>query len=111
MKNIAVFTIFLLAAIALNAQTNWVTKTGNTGFQSGEAIAIDGSENSYTSGSFANTVDFDPGAGIFELTAQSTDVFVVKLDTNGDFVWAKSMGGIGNDEGLAIQLDGSGNIY
>jgi gliding motility-associated-like protein len=90
---------------------NWLRHISASGSQIGEAIAIDGSGNSYTCGYFSNTVDFNPGAGVFNLTAQSGDVFLVKLDAIGEFVWAKKMGGAGIDQGLAIQIDSNGNLY
>ncbi|MBK8619438.1 MAG: SBBP repeat-containing protein [Anaerolineales bacterium] len=39
------------------------------------------------------------------------DIFVSKLDGNGNFVWAKSMGGAEWDYGKDIALDSSGNVY
>ena len=42
-------------------------------------------------GNFESTVDFDPGAGVFNLTASGTNqLFVLKLDTGGDFLWANT---------------------
>jgi hypothetical protein len=75
-------------------------------------IAVDALGNVYTTGLFRDTTDFDPGEGIFELTpTQSADIFVQKLNTDGDFVWAKSMGGTGLDGATAIAVDSSGNVY
>jgi hypothetical protein len=77
-------------------------------------IAIDALGNVYTSGLFLDTIDFDPGEGIFNLTstpAGLADIFVQKLNSNGDFVWAKSMGGTDFDNARAIAVDSSGNVY
>src|SRR5690606_26678071 len=58
------------------------------------------------------TVDFDPGNGVFNLTsADFEDIFISKLDANGNFVWAKRIGGTGSDFGYAISIDNNGNIY
>lgn len=73
----------------------------------------------YTTGGFVGTVDFDPGAGIFNLTAPTslnnypTNIFISKLDHAGNFVWAKAMGGIRSQMGLSIAIDnaGSGAVY
>lgn len=81
---------------------------------SGNSIAVDGSGNVYTTGYFSGTVDFDPGTEIFNLSASSTstcDIFISKLDSSGNFRWAKSLGGNSSDAGNAIALDRSGNVY
>lgn len=40
-------------------------------------------------------IDIDPGPGVVTLTRKSSlwDIFVVKLDSKGNFVWAKQMAG------------------
>ena len=84
---------------------------GGTSLDEGWGIAVDGSGNVHTTGNFQDTADFDPGPGTSNLTSNgSSDVFVSKLDSNGNFVWAKNMGG-GADHGLGIEVDGSGNIH
>ena len=78
-------------------------------------IAIDPASGAiYTTGFFSATVDFDPGAGVFNLTsAGSGDIFISKLDASGNFVWAKQMGGIAYDKCYSIAIDtaGSGALY
>ncbi|MBK9533535.1 MAG: SBBP repeat-containing protein [Chitinophagaceae bacterium] len=59
----------------------------------GQSIKVDASGNIYTTGMFFTTGDFDPGAGIYNLTALGDqDIFVSKLDASGNFLWAKQMG-------------------
>ena len=78
----------------------------------GYAIAIDTNNNVYITGSFGGTVDFDPGAGVYNLTSiGGSDIFITKLDAIGNFVWAKSIGGLINDEGLSIVVDAVGNVF
>ncbi|PIY02151.1 MAG: hypothetical protein COZ21_15675, partial [Bacteroidetes bacterium CG_4_10_14_3_um_filter_31_20] len=100
----------------LDASGNFVyaKSVGGTNGNEGFSIAIDTSGNVYTTGYFYGTADFDPGAGIFYLTSVSasySDIFISKLDTSGDFVYAKSMGGTNYDISNSIALDASGNIY
>jgi hypothetical protein len=90
----------------------WVKGFGsNTQEDHGNAIAIDTAGNVYTTGSFKGTIDFDPGSGTANLTADYIDVFVCKLDTSGNYVWADKMGGIATDIGYAITVDATNNVY
>ena len=92
----------------------WAKAMGGGGNVRGKFIAIDISGNIYTTGWFDQTADFDPGAGTFNLTASATfppEIFISKLDSSGNFVWAKAMGGPANDAAYSIAIDASGNVY
>ncbi|HIK13203.1 MAG TPA: DUF4347 domain-containing protein [Oscillatoriaceae cyanobacterium M33_DOE_052] len=90
----------------------WAKQLGGSGMDDSWSTAIDGSGNIYTIGNFQGTADFDPGPGTFNLTsAVSYDIFISKLDANGNYVWAKKMGAGGSDRGSSITLDSSGNVY
>ncbi len=66
----------------------------------------------YTTGYFYGTVDFDPGAGVFNLTAQEAGgIFISKINHAGNFLWAISLGSTAEARGLKIIIDNSGNIY
>jgi len=65
----------------------------------------------YTIGIFGGVVDFDPGVGVQQISVSSTDVFIQKLDSNGDYIWAKSMGTPSFDYGYGIYCDSDENIY
>ncbi|WP_375338635.1 SBBP repeat-containing protein [[Phormidium] sp. ETS-05] len=100
--------------VKLNASGNylWAKRLGNTGGDEGRSIAVDSSGNTYTTGFFAGTVDFDPGAGTANrASAGGNDIFITKLDTSGNYVWANRLGDTGNDSGTAITVDSSGNTY
>src|SRR5690606_2855392 len=63
-------------------------------------------------GVYDQATDFDPGAGTTILnTNGAQDIFLVKLDASGDFVWAKNMGGAEYDESTAVGVDAAGNVY
>lgn len=98
--------------------TNFISKLDSSGnfiwakVSGGYYIALDSFGNVYTTGFFSGTVDFDPGAGTFNLTsAGQADIFISKLDGSGNFVWAKAMGGSINDVGASLAVDASGNVY
>ena len=93
----------------------WAKAMGGADSQVGNSIAIDPSSREVCiTGWFNGNMDFDPGGGIYLLTpAGLTDVFVVKLDVMGNFIWARSMGGGDHDWGMDITIDplGRGDIY
>lgn len=98
----------------LDASGNFVFAKviGSSGQDWGNGLAIYAGSQILVTGTFQNTADFDPGAGTTNLTSVgSFDIFVLKLDVNGNFDWAKSMGGTGTDQGRSIAMDGSGQAY
>jgi Tol biopolymer transport system component len=78
----------------------------------GSDIALGSDGNVYFTGAFSETADFDPGPGTFLLTsAGAHDIFISRLDSEGDFVWACSMGGTGDDAGTGIAVVPDGGVY
>jgi hypothetical protein len=96
-----------------NLAFQWAKNLGGTSGEVGHDIVVDGSGNVYSTGAFQGTADFDPGTGTANLISSSgsQDIFISKLDASGNFVWAKSIGGIGNDWGLSITTDALSNVY
>ena len=99
----------------LNSSGNflWAKQIGGIAYDVGYSVALhlSGSQDVYTTGSFRDTVDFDPGPGVFNLTAVGAeDIFISRLDSAGNFVWAKQIGGISSDVGLSTAIDDSGNV-
>ncbi|MBN8691724.1 MAG: T9SS type A sorting domain-containing protein [Bacteroidetes bacterium] len=90
----------------------WVRTIGGTGTDRVHSISIDATGNLYIAGIFNGTVDFDPGAGTFNLTsAGSEDVFISKWNSTGNFVWAGRLAGAGSQDANQILVDASGNVY
>lgn len=90
----------------------WAKTIGGVEGDFSSAIELDLSGNVYVTGGFQETADFDPNAGVYNLfSAGSRDVFVWKLSSDGDFIWAKRFGGTSHDAGGLIDVDSSGNVY
>jgi hypothetical protein len=90
----------------------WAKKIGAINSDNGLSIACDASGNVYTTGYFQNTPDFDPNVGTYNLTSSgNVDIFISKLDSDGNFIWAKALGSTNGDYGYSIALDASGNVY
>jgi len=98
----------------LDAQGNfvWAGKLGGNSSDFGTALSLDNNGNILITGFFTSTADFDPGAGTAQLTsAGGFDVFVAKLDSDGNYKWAKRIGGTGSDQGNSVTADANGNAY
>ena len=98
----------------LNSAGNfvWAKKVGGTGGENSAGITTDAAGNVFTTGYYESTVDFDPGAAVFNRVSNGgLDVYILKLDAAGKFVWAKSIGGTSNDNPSGITLDALGNVY
>jgi hypothetical protein len=92
----------------------WAKSVGGTNFERSKAITVDANGNSYITGTFGNTVDFDPGPGVFTLSVSGggSNSFITKLDPSGNFVWAKQFAGAGLfGAARGIAVDNSGNVY
>lgn len=93
----------------------WAKQFGGDDFNSPvtpKSITVDASGNIYITGYFHGAPDFDPSSATFSITTTVfEDVFIVKLDASGNFVFAKSIGGANIDQAEGIKVDASGNIY
>ncbi|WP_306354154.1 T9SS type A sorting domain-containing protein [Flavobacterium sp. '19STA2R22 D10 B1'] len=98
-----------------NGNFVWAKNIGGLEYEESNGIGVDTQGNVYISGYFYNEVDFDPGAGVYNLTPAGNegngDGFVVKLSSNGDFVWAKQFGGDKFDLATAMKVRPNGDTY
>ncbi len=100
--------------LKLDASGNflWAKAFEGTGNANDHLITTDDSGNVYATGYFQGTADFDPGIDTYNLTSLGDyDVYVLKLDESGNFLWAKSFGGVNQEYATSINIDPSGNIY
>jgi len=102
--------VFVLKLTA-GGQFVWAVSFGGPMNDAGNAIHVDSVGNVYLCGGFDGSVDFDPGAGTYPLSANgSTDIYVLKLDQNGGFSWAQAWGDAMVEFGNSIRTDASGNV-
>ena len=83
----------------------WSKSVGGIGYDFVSTIEIDNSGYIYIAGNFRDTVDFDLGPGVSNLVSQGDrDVFILKLDNNGDLIWAKGIGGPGVESAHGLKM-------
>jgi hypothetical protein len=90
----------------------WAQRLGGTTIDRANGVAVDSYGNVLSVGS-THGGDFDPGTGVFTITSTSgsLDIFISKLNSAGNFVWAKKIGGSSTDGGNAITVDALNNVY
>ena len=107
--------IALFAVLALNAQQPefvWAAQMQGDDSNRGYAVVTDEEGNIYLAGRLRGTTDFDPGPDTFYLSsAGDADIFIQKLDTDGNLLWAKRMGSEVSDYVVTIATDDVGNLY
>ncbi len=118
MKNSALillicFVVLGTNSLAQNPAIQWANSMGGNNLDRVLCLNVDVFGNIYTTGYFEGTSDFDPGPGTFNLISNGgTDIFICKLNSAGQFVWAKSFGGMNMiDMGISIVTDVDGNIF
>jgi hypothetical protein len=92
----------------------WARTWGGPYYDYGNSVAVDESGNAFVTGYFDGiSVDFDPDPDDIDthVTNGGMDIFLSKLDSSGDFQWARTWGGGGWDYGNAVDTDSFGNAF
>jgi len=86
----------------------WAVGAGGPDWDTGDALAVDGSGNFWLTGHFHGTAGFGP----HDLTSCGCeDIFGAKLDPDGNFLWAFGAGGSSNDFGRDVVIGDEGNAW
>jgi hypothetical protein len=85
----------------------WARKFGDAQAQNGRGIAVDGAGDVVITGSFAGSINLGGGA---LTSAGGTDIFVAKLDKDGNHLWSKRFGDAQAQSGKAVAVDVAGNV-
>src|SRR5690606_25534745 len=80
--------------------------------EEGRSVAVDRNGSVYIIADIKSTLDIDPGAGTFIITASNPDVMVAVYSNTGRFEWGGSISGTnGSELAYDISLDGRDNLY
>jgi len=89
----------------------WVKNLGPYKYLKANSMSLDEDNNIYLTGYFSETIDFNPGNESYNLTAsKSDDVYILKLNSYGEFVWAKSFNGTSIERGISLVVDSEQNV-
>ncbi len=111
-KSILLLIGLMTYCILASAQKfDWVQNIGGKASEMCQDVAVDGNGNVYITGFFGSDTAYLGTDGNMLRTSGGNDVFLAKYDAAGKLLWAKSMGGDGNDLGQAVTVDGDGNVY
>lgn len=112
---IVLATVFAaLLVTSAQARFLWAERIASNGsWPEGEAnvgLALDTNDNCYVTGFFDGTNDFG-GVILTNQSADGSDVFVAKYNSNAALQWVQRAGGTFTNYGRAINVDANGNIY
>lgn len=94
-----------------NGNELWVKKEGSGGSDFAWSVTNDTIGNVIISGYFFNPTMVVGSTTLTNTNNPSGDIFLIKYNSNGNVIWAKSAGGNGNDNAVSVKTDLSGNIF
>lgn len=90
----------------------WAKSFGGPDHDYGNGISLDAQGNILVTGIFTQTAMFNPDGDGGELSSNGfQDLFVLKLDPDGNFIWVKGFGSENYEESVSVATDASGNVY
>ncbi|MBS3915621.1 MAG: T9SS type A sorting domain-containing protein [Bacteroidetes bacterium] len=92
----------------------WAKKFGSTNlayYSLAKRMELDDSANLYIMGDWSAEMDFDPDTSMVKYTANGAfDIYILKLDINGKFIWVRQIGGAGAEVSTDLICD-RGRLY
>ncbi len=99
--------------LVIDPVLSYATYLGGNRTERGYSLAVDSSGNAYVTGeTLLGNFPTTPGAYDTSYNGGVSDVFVTKLNASGsELVYSTYLGGSNDEEGQAIAVDASGNVY
>jgi hypothetical protein len=108
---IVVCALFLLPAPIHSQAWQWGVTGGGSGTDGGRKTCVDPSGNVFVAGYFGSSSINLNGNNMNNAGSSGTDVYVVKYDAAGNYLWSQRVGGTGSEFVGGICTDASGNVY
>jgi hypothetical protein len=103
-------TAFVLKLNAVGNLLVYSTYLGGTNWETGNAIAVDGSGNLYVAGD-TQSANFPVLNAVQGTIGGGMDAFVANLTSAGALSFSTFLGGAGNEHAGGLAVDGTGNLY
>lgn len=91
-----------------SGEFQWAIRAGGKARDIANAVSVDASGNSYVTGGFEGTADFEDTTLV---SKGNDDIFIAKYNSAGGLEWIHHAGGTTTDHGAGIGLDASNNVY
>ncbi len=94
-----------------NGNFIWAKSVGGESPDFAFSLTIDSDNNLYALGYYIDTADFDPGIGNFTLITDTVSLFLLKLDSAGNFIWAKDWNTHFLSQYSKVIIDATGDVF
>lgn len=102
----------LVLKLTAEGEFVWAKRYGAEGYDEAWDMTTDPDGNIFITGVFGGLVDFNPGGGVANLMSEGgSDIYLLKLNPDGEYLWAKHFGGPQGDGPGSVARDASGQIY
>jgi len=111
-----------LTRINADGSYAWTRTIGGHSTDKAHSVTADSKGGIYITGKFfGEDIDFDPGTGANETDLHSStkdtndfytyDIFITKINSDGTYVWTRTVGGSAADNAFSITADSKDNVY
>jgi hypothetical protein len=111
-SNFGLSEIFVLAVDGKTHNAMWIKVFHGPGYDVGTALVADKDRNAVIGISYQQTLEIGDGNGtVFDSGGDNFNAGIVRLDNDGNVLWANEYGGTGSEEIIGLDMDTTGKIY
>ncbi|MBK9639208.1 MAG: T9SS type A sorting domain-containing protein [Bacteroidetes bacterium] len=105
------YDIFL-AKFNIQGNLVWIKSFAGTSIDGPVGLVVDNNGNPILLGQFQQTIDANPDPNLSNplVSYGDVDMFIVKLDSMGNYSWSKQFGGVNADYPTMLRRDNLGNL-
>ncbi|MBP6533290.1 MAG: T9SS type A sorting domain-containing protein, partial [Bacteroidia bacterium] len=102
----------LFSNCVFSQSPEWAKQISGNEFEYIRGITHDSQDNIILYGEYSLVIDLDPGTSVlYDTSRGNSDIFIIKLDPNGNLIWAKTLGDSQWNYCMEIKCDGNDNVY